>query len=314
MTTCLIAICAYTDKRWEQLGEAVRESTAQCGEGDRVLVVIDHNPSLLERARGEFEPLGAAVIGNAHKQGLSGGRNTAIENADECDVLVYLDDDATPAPGWLEALRAPYADPSVIAVGGVAEPVWPAGAERPVTLPASGELRGEYDWVVGCTYAGQPDQVREVRNLMGCNMSFRRDRLVQLGGFDENIGRVGTTPLGCEETELCIRATQAEPGARILFEPRAIVHHHVTAQRMTWGYLWSRCRAEGISKAFVAQRVSRRAGLSNELAHTTTTLPKGMLRELRRRNPAGAFAIASGLAAAGYGYALGTVALARKGK
>ena len=44
---------------------------------------------------------------------------------------------------------------------------------------------------------------------MGCNMSFRREVFERIGGFAEEIGRIGKNPLGCEETELCIRARQA---------------------------------------------------------------------------------------------------------
>lgn len=314
MTSCVIVVCAYTLDRWDQLVAAVQEANSQRIDGDEALVVIDHNPDLLARAKEAFERLGVTVIENAHKQGLSGGRNTAIEHETGCDVVVYLDDDATPALGWLEALRGHYDDPSVVAVGGVAYPVWPEGEQRPVTLPAADEFRGEYDWVVGCTYTGQPTAPAEVRNLMGCNMSFRREVLVSLGGFDEEMGRVGTVPLGCEETELCIRATQANPGARIVFDPAAIVYHHVSANRLTWNYLWSRCRAEGVSKAFVAQRVTRKAGLSAESAHVATVLPRGVVRELRRGNPRGAFAIVSGLALAGYGYVTGAAALAARAR
>ena len=45
----------------------------------------------------------ALVVANHEQQGLSGARNTGIA---ECggEVVAFLDDDATPAPNWIERL------------------------------------------------------------------------------------------------------------------------------------------------------------------------------------------------------------------
>ena len=64
-------------------------------------------------------------------------------------------------------------------------------------------------------------------NLIGANMSFWREVFEHVGGFTEGLGRLGTRPLGCEETELAIRIRQRRPEARLLHEPTAVVHHHV---------------------------------------------------------------------------------------
>ena len=219
--TAAVVICAYTLERWDDLRDAVLSAASQTPAPSELLLVVDHNELLLERARRDLVPLvgGLEVVPNSRKQGLSGARNTAVEHV-RSDVVVFLDDDASATPGWLGLLLGHYDDPEVLAVGGSAAPRWPDGTSRPVTLPASGaEGRGELDWVVGCTYEGQPTAARPVRNLMGCNMSFRRRVFAEVGGFDENLGRIGKTPLGCEETELCIRAHQRFPGATIVFEP-----------------------------------------------------------------------------------------------
>jgi hypothetical protein len=171
----------------------------------------------------------------------------------------------------------------VIAVGGVANPGWPVGRHRPVTLPSRHVGgRGELDWVVGCTYAGQPETPQPVRNLMGCNMSFRREVFAHVGGFSEDLGRVGKTPLGCEETELCIRARAAFPGTKIIFEPHARVEHQVSVDRLSWSYLRHRCYAEGLSKAAVASMVGSEQALETERDYATKILPRGLVRELGR--------------------------------
>jgi hypothetical protein len=150
-----------------------------------------------------------------------------------------------------------------------------------------------------------------VRNLIGCNMSFRREIFADLGGFTAGIGRLGTRPVGCEETELCIRIGQRRPGSVILFDPRALVHHHVPGSRGTWAYFRSRCYAEGLSKAAVAALVGAGEGLASERAYTTRTLPRGVVNGIAAgvKGEAGGFgraaAIVAGVSLATVGYGLG---------
>ena len=309
--TCSVVVCAYTMDRWDDLRDAILSVADQSVQPDEIILVIDHNDVLLARAEAEFPDV--RVIENAHKQGLSGGRNTAIAHA-RGDVVVFLDDDASAEPGWLAALMKHYEDPAVIGVGGAAAPRWPTA--RPAHLPSSAELsRGELDWVVGCTYSGQPETLTEVRNLMGCNMSMRRSVFDSVGLFSEGLGRIGKVPLGCEETELCIRARQADPEARILFEPAALVRHRVTPDRVRWNYLLARCWAEGLSKAVVSRMVGKGDALSTERAYVGSVLPRAVGRELgravrRRRlgHVQSAGAIVIGLASTCAGYARGSLA------
>src|SRR5207248_5075725 len=103
---------------------------------------------------------------------------------------------------------------------------------------------------VGCSHPGM--RPGRVRNFIGANMSFRREALSASGGFRPDLGRVGRTPVGCEETELCIRIATARPDAVLLYRPAATVRHHVGAERATWSYFRARSHAEGGSKAVVA--------------------------------------------------------------
>ncbi|HJQ47586.1 MAG TPA: glycosyltransferase [Amycolatopsis sp.] len=286
MTATSVVICAYTERRWDDLVAGIAAVRAQTVPPQEIILVVDHNPDLAERAAAEFP--GVTVVENAGRQGLSGARNTAIDRA-KGDVLAFLDDDAVPEPDWLAQLLAGYHDPSVVAVGGAARPVWPDGA-RPPLLPARGDGTGELDWVVGCTYTGQPVSETPVRNVMGCNMSFRSEAFRLAGLFTEDLGRVGRTPLGCEETELCIRIGQASPGSVILFRPGARVRHRVTPDRVTWRYLRHRGWGEGLSKALVSRSVGADAALSTERDYLRRVIVAAVLREsyrLLRGNRAG---------------------------
>ncbi len=310
-----IIVCAYTVDRWGDIVAGLGEARQQLSESrhtGEVVLVVDHCPELYDRARGAFAGDDVRILENTRRRGLSGARNSGITGV-PADVYVFLDDDAVPEPEWLAALIAPFDDPAVIITGGAATPRWP-GEGRPSMLPAADGDRGEFDWVVGCTYAGQPRTLSPVRNVMGCSMAMRAAVFSNAGLFGEDLGRVGTVPYGCEETELCIRAAAA-PGSRILFEPRSMVRHRVTPQRTTWSYLWHRCYAEGVSKAAVAVRTTRRAALSAETTYATHVLPRGVARELRalpwrgRHAAAGAGAIVTGLFVTIVGYLVGRLAI-----
>ena len=86
---------------------------------ERVILVVDHNDRLRERAQAEFGGR-VDVIPNASRKGLSGARNTGVGAADE-EVVAFLDDDAVPYPGWLESLISAY-ETGVLGVEGRSSP------------------------------------------------------------------------------------------------------------------------------------------------------------------------------------------------
>lgn len=291
-----VVICAYTQRRWHDLMAAVESAAAQPHTSE-VILVIDHEPQLLERARQRWPE--HLVLANGSRRGLSGARNTGIEVATG-DIVAFLDDDATAADDWLDRLLDPFDDPNVAVVGGRAAPVWPEPA-APRILPP------ELLWIVGCSYLGLPIERAEVRNVLGCSMAFRRHVLLAQGGFNLDAGRVGRVPLGCEETELCIRVRQADAAARVVYEPRALVHHRVSADRTTWSYLLSRSYHEGISKAALSRRLGRGDALAAETTYTRQVLPRGIRREIASGSPQRAAAILLATFAAGTGYLRGAL-------
>jgi glycosyltransferase involved in cell wall biosynthesis len=296
-------ICAYTLDRWPEIVKAIDSVRRQERAGFEIALVVDHNPQLLERARDAFE--GVIVVENSYAQGLSGARNTGVE-ATSGDVVAFLDDDAAADPGWLRWLADTYDDPDVLGVGGYIAPAWETA--RPRWWP------DEFDWVIGCSYRGLPRERSEVRNPIGANMSFRRDVLRKAGRFTSGIGRIGTRPLGAEETELSIRARRAFPQGRVMYEPRARVSHLVPAARATSGYFLRRCYAEGLSKAAISDLVGAEHALASERSYAVRTLGRGVLRNLgdtvRDRDPAPAARaawIATGLAVTTAGFVVGKV-------
>jgi hypothetical protein len=145
-------------------------------------------------------------------------------------------------------------------------------------------------------------------------MSFRREVFQQVGGFRSGIGRIGLRPVGCEETELCIRLNQHQPQGRLLYEPRARVFHRVPRIRSSWRYFVARCYSEGLSKAIVSKFVGADDGLSAERTYTFRTLPRGVAQgvweAIRRGDAAGlarAGAIITGLLVTTLGFISGKI-------
>jgi glycosyltransferase involved in cell wall biosynthesis/GT2 family glycosyltransferase len=268
--TVSVVICAFTLDRLDVLSESIESVKGQTRPAHEIVLVIDHSSELLAEAERRWPDI--AHVSNREKQGLSGARNTGVAEASG-DVVAFLDDDAIAAPDWLARLSAAYADPDILGAGGTVRSLWLEG--RPDWFPP------EFDWVVGCTHSGMPSERSPVRNLVGANMSFRREPLLEVGGFSHELGRVGTLPVGCEETDLSIRIGQRWPGAEIVYDPEAVVDHIVPPARGKVRYFLDRCAAEGRSKAVLTGMVGSQDGLASERSYVRRTLPLGFLRDLR---------------------------------
>ncbi|MGY1635540.1 glycosyltransferase family 2 protein [Geodermatophilus sp. SYSU D00742] len=300
--TVSVVICAYTEDRWDDVLAAVESVRRQSRPADEILLVVDHNPRLHARLTAELPDV--LVVENRDRRGLSGGKNTGVA-VSTGDLIAFLDDDAVAEPEWLEYLVAGFSDDDVAGVGGTTLPLW--ATARPRWFPT------EFDWVVGCTFTGR--EPGRVRNLLGGNACFRRRVFDVAGGFPTDIGRTSrdSRPLGCEETEFCIRVSHRLPSAVFLFEPRAVIGHRVPVPRERFAYFRSRCYAEGLSKAAVARSVGAADGLSVERSYTTVTLRRGVVRglvdaahgDLSGLGRSGA--ISTGLLAAAAGYVRGSI-------
>lgn len=303
-----VIVCAYTEDRWNDLVAAVESVKEQTLSPAEIIIVIDHNPALLERAKRHLPD--TVVVENTEARGASGSRNTGIAIA-RGQIIACLDDDAVASKDWLKCLNLELAAANVLGVGGAIYPLWQV--QHPSWFPK------EFYWVVGCSYRGMPQTVTSMRNLVGANMAIRREVFDEVGCFRTEIGRIGTWPIGCEETELCIRALQRWPQHVFLYQPQASVCQRVPARRAKLSYFCSRCYAEGLSKALVTQFVGIRDALASERTYTLKILPRGIARGVSDFLFRGDFtgllragAIALGLFATITGYLAGTAFLGRQ--
>lgn len=128
------------------------------------------------------------------------------------DVLVFLDADTVPDPGFVAALvRRAAASPDVLAVG----------RRRHADLSGDGRELPEPQWLVD-GYAASRDLLdadgRSFRYVISAVLAVRRELFLDLGGFDE--GFVG---YGGEDWDLGYRAWNA--GAVLVHERDALAWH-----------------------------------------------------------------------------------------
>ncbi|HUB75661.1 MAG TPA: glycosyltransferase, partial [Solirubrobacteraceae bacterium] len=271
--TISVVIATFSAARLAGLQRAVESARHQSSPPLELLVVIDGDEALAASARERLP--GATVLQNEHAGGLAGARQTGADRARGA-ILAFLDDDAVAEPGWLAEHARAYEDPAVLGVGGWIDPEWPAGGP-PRWFPA------EFNWVVGCSYAGLPSARAQIRNPIGANMSLRASALAAAGGFDLRLGRVdGRHGLfgSAEETELGIRASRAVPGGHWVLEPAARVTHTIAPERATWRYFIRRCRVEGRAKAMLASLAGPAEGLRSERRYVRSVLPRAVARDL----------------------------------
>lgn len=297
-----VVICCYTAARRAMLNAAVDAALVQTGRADEVIVVVDGNEPLHRQLRARFRER-VTVLPNAYQRGLSGARNTGLHAASG-EVVVFVDDDAVPESAALDGVRAAFADPTVVAIGGAVVPAWQSGA-APSWFPP------EFGWVVGCDYRGLPADGDGIRNPIGAAMAVRRAELSDIGGFSSHLGRVGALPTGGEETLMSIELKRRHPWGRIVRHTAFGVSHSVSHDRSTPSYFVRRCFHEGRSKAILTGLCGQRTSLESERGYVVRTLPSGLWRA--RRRPARMLALLVGLAVTTMGYLTGLITKTARG-
>jgi hypothetical protein len=139
------------------------------------------------------------------KVGLSAARNAGLHAA-EGEFVAYIDGDTEAEPHWLARIWRLMDRLGIEATGGPNLPFPDAGWQERAISGAPG----------GSTPVVDPDGSAVL--LAGCNMAFRRDAALAVGGFDAGF------PGAYDDVVFCLRL--ADQGARLVFAPAATIFHH----------------------------------------------------------------------------------------
>lgn len=178
------------------------------------IIVVDGSPDDRTRTLCDQFPEALYLRNEAGLGHMTRSRNIGLQQAIG-EIIAFLDDDSFAHGTWLEELLKPYSDPTVGAVGGRALRNQPdedkQGVDQIGKLLPNGEITGNF--------AADPGKDLQVDHIIGCNMSWRKMVLDEIGGLREIYP--GTEV--CEETDIALRIRAA--GHKIIFAHKAVVDH-----------------------------------------------------------------------------------------
>ena len=178
------------------------------------------------------------------KAGLDFARNRALHEA-KGELLAFIDDDVVLDAGWLSGLMEAWRENSdAAAFTGLILPL-ELQSEAQILFEELGGFRGgpehgfeKIRW--GQTLPGYAQYPCDAGIFgAGANMTFRRDALMALGGFDEALDTGAPLP-GGGDLDIFYRLVRA--GHAIAYEPRCMVWHEhrreldaLRRQYWSWG-------------------------------------------------------------------------------
>jgi GT2 family glycosyltransferase len=223
----LLSIVVATCANAELVVRCVEEIQAHATDPYEV-IVVENRPARSSVARAIEERFGGGQrirYVEERRPGLACARNAGLRTA-RGELVAFTDDDVLVDGAWVPAIRRAFAaTPEVGCVTGL---ILPLELETPAQLLierfasyGKGFLPRIYS-----LEKPPPDQPLFPYTAgyfgSGANMAFRTGTLRDLGGFDPVLG-TGTRARGGEDLDVCIRVLNA--GARLAYEPRAIVWH-----------------------------------------------------------------------------------------
>ena len=235
---------------------------------DHEVIVVDNNSidNTAQVAR-EFSNKPCFCYILEERQGLSFARNRGIAEATG-EFVSFLDDDVIVDPRWLANLQKCLDETHADAVGGKVElnfqtppPSWLG----PLFRMHLAELDLAPNRLIGLNGSG----------YSGCNVTFRKQALQQVGGFDWKLGRTGTQ-LACYEDTVVLHRIEST-GGKMVYDAAVRVEHLVGPERLTWPYFKRLFLGQGIS---LARLEIEGEGMSHLIALISTIGAWGVIQGL----------------------------------
>jgi GT2 family glycosyltransferase/glycosyltransferase involved in cell wall biosynthesis len=211
--------------------------------GARDVVIVDNastdaTPDVAAQLASRFP----GVVRAAHEPqaGLCHARNAGAAAALH-DLLLYLDDDARVAPGWIEHAAHALARNGVVNAGGPICALWPG--EREPGWPGR-----ELEPLLSVLDLGDAERSLAPPDVVyGANWAVRRKALLAAGGFDPAFGPGPGAAINGDEVSVAWRLQRAGAGTT-LYAPGAAVGHRIAPERVDERFLLHRSLCVGIER------------------------------------------------------------------
>jgi glycosyltransferase involved in cell wall biosynthesis len=239
-----IIVCTY--QRYASLQRTIESLMPQIlASPDVELLIIDNSAD-----QAAAKSFGARYHAISHiryilepKPGLSNARNVGCQAA-KGEYVAYLDDDVIVGAGWARAILSAFAEagPQAGVVGGRVRLAWPA--PRPKWM---------HDNMLGylglCELGDKLRALRKGENLVGCNIAYRRQCLIDVGGFSIALGRNGDAGNLLSNEELEVARLITNVGSKQFYAPEAVVEHVIDESRLTKTWFRRRFAWQAVSDA-----------------------------------------------------------------
>jgi len=196
---------------------ACLRALSDCGDATAFEVIVVDDASTDASSRVLPSIPGLRYHRNARNLGFIGACNAGAELATG-EFVVFLNNDTTVSPGWLDALLDTFARHPDTGLAG-SKLVYPDGrlqeAGGIVFADGSGWNYGRFEDPAHPRF----NFVREVDYCSGASIALRRELFMQLGGFDSHYA-----PAYYEDTDLAMRIRAA--GLKVRYQPASVVVHH----------------------------------------------------------------------------------------
>jgi glycosyltransferase involved in cell wall biosynthesis len=169
------------------------------------------------------------------RQGKSFALNVGLRMA-HGEVIAHTDDDVWPEAGWLDRIVDAFRRDDINFAFGKVLPRWSHRPPPELLTPRAHEIWGP---LAILDYGDEPvaytPEAGGQRLPVGANLAFRRQTLVDIGGWRTDLGKVNNSLISGEDNEIFHRMRRLN-AYRGLYDPAITVRHYVPARRLTRAY------------------------------------------------------------------------------
>ena len=225
-----LSVVIATYNRCSNLEDCIR-SLLRMNEKPSEIVVVDSSSTDGTGKLAKIYPIRYVSIRERNRQRA---RNVGLSQS-KGDIVAFVDDDVVVDENWSTSILISYAHSYI---GGAGGRVIPYGSTASYfTRAKKSEIGKIYaDGLILGNFDAQLPASIEVDHLPGCNMSFRKDLLMKVGGFDENF--MGNSFRDDTDASLRIRRI----GYKLVYQPKALIWHKFMGRVVDekWAYWYFR--------------------------------------------------------------------------